>query len=238
MSDEGPRGWGAPLHGAVLDATGVGTGTTVLDLGCGAGLFARMATDRGARVTGVDTDRDAVALAAAEVPEGTFVVRNAQDPPAGPFDVVAAVQLLEHVADPVAVLRRAGRVGAVVAATVWGRERECDLRVLDEALAPWSGPRRPSRGSPLSEPPRLRRTAERAGLVVLRLEEVAVPFDYAGEEEILRPVLASPLARTVARRAAPGTVRAAVLERLEPYRMGNGGYRLQNLVRVLVARPA
>jgi hypothetical protein len=51
-------------------------------------------------------------------------------------------------------------------------------------------------------------------------------------------VLASPLARTVARRADPGTVRAAVLERLEPYRTGNGGYRLQNLVRVLVARPA
>jgi SAM-dependent methyltransferase len=236
VSDEGPRGWGSPLHAAVLDATAVGAGSTLLDLGCGEGLLARAAADRGAVVTGVDTDADAVALAAAEVPEGTFVVRNAQDPPAGPFDVVAAVQLLMHVADPVAVLSRAGRVGGVVAATVWGRERECDLRVLGEAFEPWLGPGRPARGAPVREPARLRAMAERARLTVERLDEVAVPFDYADEDELLQPLLASGLARAVARRVDPGTLREAVLERLEPYRTPDGGYRLQNLVRVLVAR--
>ena len=237
MTEEGPRGWGSPLHAAVLDATGVGPATTLLDLGCGMGLFARAAADRGARVTGVDTDSGAVAMAAAEVPEGTFVVRNAQDPPPGPFDVVVAVQLLMHVADPVAVLRRAGRVGGVVAATVWGRERECDLRVFGEAFTPWLGPRRPGRGSPVSEPARLRAMAERAGLAVERLDEVVVPFDYADADELLRPLFASAMARTVIRQADPGTVRAAVLEHLEPYRTGDGGYRLENLFRVLVARP-
>ena len=238
VSDEGPRGWTAPLHAAVLDAGAVGPGTTVLDLGCGAGHLARVATDRGARVTGVDTDREAVALAAEAVPEGTFLVRNAQDPPPGPFDVVTAVQVLMHVADPVAVLRRAGRVGGLVIATVWGRERECDLRVLDEALAPWLGPRRPARGPAVREPARLRALAERARLAVDRLDEVVVPFDYAGADELLRPVLAAPLARTVARRADEAAVRDAVLERLEPYRTADGGYRLHNLFRVLVARPA
>ena len=237
VSDDGPRGWAGPLYAAVLDAGGVGRGTTVLDLGCGAGHFARAATDRGARVTGVDTDRESVGLAAAEVPEGTFLVRNAQDPPPGPFDVVAAVQLLMHVADPVAVLRRAGRVGERVIATVWGRERECDLRVLDEALAPWLGSRRSARGPAVSEPARLRAIAERAHLVVDRLDEVVVPFDYADADDLLRPVLAAPLARTVARRADEAAVRTAVLERLEPYRTADGGYRLHNLVRVLVARP-
>jgi len=237
VTEEGPRGWGQSLYAAVLDGTGIGPGTSLLDLGCGAGLFARAAADRGAVVTGVDTDRESVALAAAEVPEGTFLVRNAQDPPPGPFDVVAAVQLLMHVADPVALLRRAGRVGGVVAATVWGRERECDLRVFGEAFEPWLGPRRPGRGSPVSEPARLRAMAERAGLAVERVDEVVVPFDYADEEEILRPLLASALARTVARRVDPGTLRTAVLEHLEPYRTGDGGYRLNNLFRVLIARP-
>jgi SAM-dependent methyltransferase len=222
----------------VLDATGVGAGTTVLDLGCGAGQFARAAADRGAVVTGVDIDGNAVALATAEVPEGTFVVRNAQDPPPGPFDVVAAVQLLMHVRDPLAVLRRAGRVGGVVAATAWGRERECDLSVLDDAFAPWLGPRRPGRGSPVSEPARLRAMAERAGLAVERLDEVQVPFDYADDDELLQPLLASASARAVARRVDPVTLRDALLERLAPFRTGDGGYRLQNLVRVLVARPS
>jgi SAM-dependent methyltransferase len=237
VSGEGPRGWGAPLYGAVLDATAVGPGTRVLDLGCGAGLFARAAADRGARVTGVDTDPEAIALAAAEVPEGTFVVRHAQDPPPGRFDVVAAVQLLMHVADPVALLRAARRSGSTVAATVWGHEEECDVRVFGEALAPWLGPRRPGRGSPVTEPGRLRRMAERAGLRVDALDEVLVPFEYADTDELLGPLFASSLARAVARRADPGAIRDAVLRRLEPYRTADGGYRLQNLVRVLVAHP-
>ncbi|SNR47000.1 class I SAM-dependent methyltransferase [Blastococcus mobilis] len=236
MSGEGPRGWGAPLYAAVLDATAVGPGTSVLDLGCGAGLLARAAADRGARVTGIDTDPAAVGRAAAEVPEGVFAVRHALDPPPGPFDVVAAVQLLMHVVDPLAVLRAAARVGGIVAVTVWGRERECDVRIFGEALAPWLGPRRPSPDPRVSEPALLREMAERAGLVVDHLDDVVVPFEYADEDELLRPLFASALGRTVARRTDPATLRTAVLDRLEPYRTAGGGYRLENLFRVLVAR--
>jgi SAM-dependent methyltransferase len=247
VSGEGPRGWGTPLYSAVLDATAVGPGTTLLDLGCGAGLFARAAADRGARVTGIDTDPTAVRLAATEVPEATFAVRAAEDPPAGPFDVVAAVQLLMHVPDPVAVLAAMGRAGsgvgtarwgAVVAATVWGRERECDVRVFGEALAPWLGPR-PARSGPqpVTEPARLRSMAERAGLSVERIDEVVCPFDYADEDDVLGPLFASALGQAVARRAGPVALRSAVLDRLRPYRGADGGYRLQNLFRVLVARP-
>jgi SAM-dependent methyltransferase len=236
MTDEGPRGWGRPLHAAVLDATGVAAGTTVLDLGCGAGLFARAAADRGARLTGIDVDPAAVALAAAEVPEGVFTVGDALRPPSGPFDVVAAVQLLMHFAHPVAVLAAAGRAGAVVAATVWGRERECDIRLFGEALARWLGPR--PAGPVITEPDRLRAVALRAGLVVERLDEVVCPFDYADEDELLGPLVDSGLGRAVGRSAGPAALREAVLERLAPYRTPTGGYRLQNMFRVLVARPA
>jgi SAM-dependent methyltransferase len=236
MNGQGPSSWGVPLYAAVLDATAVGQGTRLLDLGCGAGLFARAAADRGARVTGIDLDPAAVALAAAEVPEGSFAGGNAQDPPPGPFDVVVMVQLLMHVADPAAVLAAAARSGAVVAATVWGRERECDIRVFGEALAPWLGPHRPA-DSPVSEPGRLREFARRAGLVVERLEEVVCPFDYADEDELLGPLFESALGRAVGRQAGPVALRAAVLERLAPYRTPSGGYRLINLFRVLVARP-
>ena len=209
-------------------------GDDVLDLGCGAGLFARAAADRGARVTGIDTDPAAVARAAAEVPEGSVRRRGRAGPAAGPFDVVAAVQLLMHVADPVAVLAACGGAGAVVAATVWGREEECDVRVFGEALAPWLGPRGRRPGRRRSPTHRLRALAERAGLVVERVEEVVCPFEYADEDELLGPLFDSALGRSVARRAGPVAVRAAVLTRLEPYRTAAGGYRLENLFRVLV----
>ena len=85
-------------------------------------------------MTGVDVDRGAVAAAAALVPEATFLIGDAADPPPGPFAAAVAVQLLEHVANPVAVLRAAP--APVVVATVWGRESECDARLFAEALAP------------------------------------------------------------------------------------------------------
>ena len=235
VDGEGPRGWGAPLHAAVLDATAVGPGTTLLDLGCGTGGFARAASDRGARVTGIDLDPAAVARAAAEVPEGVFVVGDAQEPPSGQFDVVVAVQLLMHVADPVAVLAAAARAGTVVAATVWGRQDECDIRVFGEALAPWLGQRPPS-GPSITEPARLRAVTEQAGLDVARVDRVVCPFDYADEEELLGSVFDSALGRAVGRRAGPVALRDALLERLEPYRTAVGGYRLENVFRVLVAR--
>jgi SAM-dependent methyltransferase len=221
----------------VLEATDVGPGTTLLDLGCGTGVFARAAADRGARVTGIDLDPVAVAGAAAEVPDGVFVVGDVRDPPSGPFDVVAAVQLLMHVADPVAVLAGAARAGAVVAATVWGREKECDIRAFGEALAPWTG-QRPAPAPSITEPARLRAVAEQAGLDVGRVDRVVCRFDYADEEELLASVFDSALGRAVGRRAGPVAVREAVLERLEPYRTARGGYRLDNVFRVLVARRA
>jgi SAM-dependent methyltransferase len=236
VSDEGPRGWGAPLHARALDAAGVGPGTVLLDLGCGPGAFARAAVDRGAVVTGVDVDRGAVAAAAAEVPEATFRVGDAHDPPAGSFDVVAAVQLLAHVANPLAVLRGAARVGSTVVATVWGREEECDVRAFGEALAPWLPPRRsPSGPPPVTDPARLRKLAGLAGLEVASVDDVVCPFHYPDADALLAPLLASGIGRHAAARAGERVVRSAVLDRLAGHRTPDGGYRLDNMFRVLAA---
>lgn len=225
-----------PLYAAVLDRAGVTNGTRLLDLGCGRGEFAAAAVARGAVVTGIDVDPSAVA---AVTVEGAFAVGDAHDPPAGPFDVAAAVQLLSHVRNPVVVLRRAGAVAPVVAIAVWGREAECDVRAFGEALAPWLPPRRePGGPPPVTEPARLARLVELAGLAVESIDEVAVPSAYPSADELVGPVLASGIGRAAARVAGPAAVRDAVLERCAEFRVPDGGYRLHNLFRVLVARAA
>jgi len=224
--------WREPLHEAVLERAGTGA---LLDLGCGAGEFARYATDRGATLTGVDLDEAAVAAAAAHVPEAAFLVGDAADPPSGPFDAVVAMQLLEHVANPVAVLRVAP--GPVVVATVWGRESECDARIFAQALAPWLPPRTPRPGPPpLTEPDRLRKIVGLAGLEVVALDEVACPVDHADADALVGELLGSGIGRHAAKQAGPAAVRAAVLDRAADLRTADGGYRLHNVVRVLVAR--
>jgi SAM-dependent methyltransferase len=59
-----PRAWAElaeahnrPLFEAVLDAAGVGPGTSVLDVGCGAGLALLLAAERGAVPSGLDGRR-------------------------------------------------------------------------------------------------------------------------------------------------------------------------------------
>jgi hypothetical protein len=123
-----------------------------------------------------------------------------------------------------------------VAATVWGRHEECDVRLFGEALAPWLEQRPPPPGPSITVPARLRAVAGQAGLDVERVDRVVCPFDYADEEELLGSLFDSALGRAVGRRAGPVALREAVLERLAPYRTATGGYRLENVFRVLVAR--
>lgn len=246
----GPAGWGAPLHRRALDAGDVGPGTSVLDLGCGTGGFTAAAVARGARVVGVDGSAEAVRLAAHAVPGASFRVGDVHDVGpvdalGGPFAVVAAIQLLTHVANPLRVLREAARAavpGGTLVASVWGREDECDVRAFGEALAPWvpghrgAGPRRHAPGPPtLTDPGHLRKVAQLAGLAVVGVDEVVCPFDYPDERALLDPLLASGLGRAAVARGGDAAVREAVLARLAEHRVG-GGYRLQNLFRVLVAR--
>jgi SAM-dependent methyltransferase len=236
VTEPGPPGWAAPLHALALDRAGVGAGTRLLDLGCGPGEFAAAAAARGAAVTGIDTDPAAVAEAARVVPGGEFAVADAHDPPPGPFDVVAAVQLLMHVRNPVAVLDHAARVGETVLVTVWGEEAECDLRAFGEALEPWLPPRPPAAGPPpITRPTRLSRLVDIAGLRTGTFEEVDCPFDYPDDDSLVEPVLAAGIGVVAARAAGPAAVRTAVLDRCAEYRTRSGGYRLHNRFRVLTA---
>ena len=89
---EGPEGWGIPLYEHVLDRAQIGSGTRVLDCGCGAGRFAQMAADRGASVAGIDAAGELVEIAAERTPEGEFRVGDleALPWPEDSFDVSPA----------------------------------------------------------------------------------------------------------------------------------------------------
>ncbi|MCF7551895.1 MULTISPECIES: bifunctional 2-polyprenyl-6-hydroxyphenol methylase/3-demethylubiquinol 3-O-methyltransferase UbiG [Pseudonocardia] len=233
-----PEGWGAPLYEVVL--RGIPEGSTVLDVGCGPGVFAAFAESCGMRVTGLDSSRAALAQAEKTAPTARFVLGDAHQLE-GAYDLVALVQVLAHVTNPVKVLQEAARVGGRVRATVWGREEESDIRLFGEALEPFLPPRSqrrtPAGPPPLTEPDRFRKVAGLAGLEVLALDEVRSPFAYPDEDALVGPLLQSDLGRFAANRAGPAAVREAVLATFAPRRVG-AGYRLENLFRVMDAVPA
>jgi ubiquinone/menaquinone biosynthesis C-methylase UbiE len=54
---------GTPLYEATYDALGLGNGTRLLDVGCGAGLAAQLAAKRGALVSAIDASTGLLAVA-------------------------------------------------------------------------------------------------------------------------------------------------------------------------------
>jgi 2-polyprenyl-6-hydroxyphenyl methylase/3-demethylubiquinone-9 3-methyltransferase len=88
----------------------------VLDLGCAGGFLAEALHDRGARVTGLDPAREAIAAARAHAEAGEKSIRydvgTGEEMPYDDacFDAVACVDVLEHVRDLDQVLREVARV--------------------------------------------------------------------------------------------------------------------------------
>ena len=89
-------------------------GKRLLDIGCGAGALARSLSDRGAQVSGVDPNAEALALAREAVPEGIFHVAGAETLPFADdsFDGAVFLNSFHHVpkADMPRALEEAARV--------------------------------------------------------------------------------------------------------------------------------
>ena len=118
--------YSAPLAPAFADFAGVGSGQTVLDVGCGPGALTTELVARvgAAAVTAVDPSEPFVEAARDRHP-GVRVERAPAEQlpfPDDEFDVALAQLVVHFMADPVAGLREMGRVArrdGVVAACVW-----------------------------------------------------------------------------------------------------------------------
>jgi len=133
----------------------LGPGMALLDLGCGAGGFCRLAADAGALVTGLDSSAGMVEVARERVPEGTIQLGDMQLLPfeSDAFDVVTAFNSLQFTADPKAALvevRRVAKPGAMVFIVVFGRAENVGQAAGWRALASLIPPRPSPSPGPLS----------------------------------------------------------------------------------------
>lgn len=241
---EGEAGWGLPVYGHVLDSVGIGNGSRVLDVGCGAGRFCRLAADRGAAVSGVDATAAFVAIAGERVPDGEFRVGDMQQLPFADaeFDLVTGFNSFFIASDMADPLREAGRVarpGAAVATTVFGRPDRCDSTTLFgavRALFPPADKGESGADEPdLHEEGVLEEIAGRAGLTVREAGYFAFTERYPDSETLARGMMAAPPMVRAGRAAGDEAVREALLEAARPFTDEGGEVRLSEEVRYLIA---
>lgn len=186
---EGPRGWGTPVYEHVLDRARIGPGTSVLDCGCGAGRFARMAADRGASIAGIDAAQGLIEIAAERTPEGDFRVGDleALPWPEDSFDAVTGFSAFQFADDKALALAEARRVSrGPVAVVIPSRVSESGITLVFKPLFPLFPPEalesmKHSGMFALSEPGKLEDVLAAAGLTVDEDDEIEslIVFDDA-----------------------------------------------------------
>jgi SAM-dependent methyltransferase len=246
---EGPTGWGIPIYERILERVPVNRATRLLDIGCGAGRFRRIARDRGATVAGLDATSELIEIAAERTPDGEFAVGEMEHLPwpEHSFDVVTGFHSFFLAADMVAALREARRVtrpGGTVALTVWGRPERCDstglfaaMRRLVEGDGPTvqeSAPKAPGRPA-LHEEQVILGVAREAGLQPTELAYLEYDEEYADVETMARGMLAAPPGRAARRATSAQTVLEVLREAVQPRVSDTGTVRLREEVRYLIA---
>ena len=235
----------APAHEALIAASGIRSGSRVLDVGCGSGEFLRTLAQHGAVATGVDPAPGMVALARTLAPLADVRIAEAEDLPFADasFDVVTAVNALQFADDTVDALAEFARVlapGGFVAVANWAEGARNDIDAIEAAVAAADDdgtggtggaddePAAP--GGDLRAPGGLEAVMSEAGLVVVTAGLVSVPWFAPDDDALVRGVLLGE-DPSLLRELAPVVLAAAA-----PFRTDEGGYRLNNAYRYAVAR--
>lgn len=231
-----------PLFDAILEATGIGPGTVLLDVGCGAGLMCQLAAARGATVSGFDAAEPMIAIARSRVPAGDFRIGDMESLPFADnsFDVVTGVNSFQYAANPVRALAEACRVvktrGSVVIAT-WGRPEDCQAAAYLNALRPLMPPAPPGAPGPfaLSNRAALEGVVREGGLQPASFHEVIAPMVYPDLAAALRGLLAAGPAVRAIEASGETKVIETIAAILAQFRRGDGSYRIENTYMFLVA---
>lgn len=245
---EGPNGWGIPVYERILELVPVSDATRLLDVGCGAGRFCRVARDRGARVAGLDATKEFIDIARERTPDGEFEVGEMEDLPwrDDSFNVVTGFNSFFIAADMIGALREARRVArprGTLALTIFGRPEQCDsttlfalMRQLVEGKSAQSG-----ESASASKPPALHAEdvilgfAREAGLQPTDCGYFQFTEEHPNTETMVRGMLAAPPGRKAALATSADEVREALTDAVQPRVSPNGAVRLREEVRYLIA---
>ena len=232
-----------PVYLETFDRVNLKVGTNYLDVGCGAGLAAQFAAQRGARVSGLDAAENLLAIARDRIPDGDFRLGELESLPFSDssFDLVTGFNAFQYAASPAAALAEAKRVakrGSHVVVVTWGKPEGMEAASLVAALRPLLPAPPPGAPGPfaLSDETALRAFASLATLEPLEVFDVALPWQYANLATALRGLRSSGVAARAIENSSAGAVDEAHIEALKPFRQPDGSYKIGATFRCLVTR--
>ncbi len=230
-----------PLYEKIIDDLNIGYNVSLLDVGCGSGMFCRAAFSRGANVTGVDYDVNLINAAKNRVPSEKFFLGDMNQLPFADnsFGIVSFIQSLSFAENPLTVLQEAKRVlqldGFLVVAT-WGMDASGQLpRYMQTLQKFFPEDKRENNHFVQTGFGVLESLLKEAGFLTIRSENFSSVANYKDPEEAMNTVLSSAAAGDAISHSDYQKVYDAVYKDLLPYRQEDNSYRIDHHFKVVYA---
>ena len=240
---EGSRGWGTSVYEHVLHEANIGAGTSVLDCGCGAGRFVRLAADQGAKVAGIDAASALVEIARKRTPDADLRVGDFESLPwrDRTFDVVAGFSTFQFADDHASALHEASRVSrgpvwvAIPTRLADSGIPQAFASLIDLFPAEVPASLKNSGMYALSAPERLEGVLEAAGLRARTDNIVESTVAFPKVETAVRAFLSAGATALAVQRSGRTAVEQALTEALRPLTDDLGTVTLPGWFRVVEA---
>ena len=224
-----------PMYQAVLKEPKPDEEKTLLDAGCGSGLFLSMASATGATVYGIDAAPGLLSLSRKRLPDTTLLIEDLEALPFGDetFDIVTGFNSFQYAGSFSNALTEAARVakknGNIIIG-IWGKEEECDAGAVLKAVSSLLPPPPPGTPGPfaLSEEGKVEAICNAAGLKVIKKETVYCPWQFSGDEDLLQAFFCTGPCVKAVELAGETAVIKAILESAQPFNLADDIYFMRN----------
>lgn len=227
--------WFLPLYKTALNQMQLTEHDLLLDAGCGAGLFSKLAIQEGAQVIGIDAAPGLLEIARKRNPENNFMEEDLEAMPFADnsFDFVAGFNSFQYAGDFEKAVNEAKRVlkpGGKFILGLWAKPELSEATNVLKAIGSLLPP--PPAGTPgpfaLSEDGKMESIFEKLNLKLIYKETVPCPFLYASLSNGVKSFMGTGPAATALNSNEKTKVEKTIADALQQYHAVDNFYFLQN----------
>ena len=225
---------------AALNLTGQ---ETVLDIGCGTGVFLSLVAPKVRFITGLDATVELVEEARRRLPAYPFLVGEMEELPLPDeaYDIVTGFNSFQYAtttSNALAEARRVLKPGGRLVAMIWGNKEDCQAAVTLGAIGSLLPPPPPGTPGPfaLSEHQLLEKILEQTGFTILQDTDINSIWDYADVATTLRGLLSTGPAYKAIAQVGYDKVAETVTATLPQFTRPDGHIVYNNKFRVVIAK--
>jgi ubiquinone/menaquinone biosynthesis C-methylase UbiE len=232
-----------PVYKKIINKTGIKAGDSILDIGCGSGLFLRMAQAKTQLLNGIDLSDELLNIAHQRNPDAGLLNQDMNELPfpAQSFDLVTAFNSLQYAQDVPLVLaeiKRTLKDNGKLVIGLWGSAAECEsLEVLASiaSLLP-----EPVPGSPgplaLSTPGKVEKLLADVGFEIIENSTIECPWNFSSLNDAVKGILAAGPSAEAIKYAGKEKVTEKLVSSLQAFNIYDEIYVLENAFRYYIAR--